>query len=146
MQFLKGVSTKPKQKRKLTFSSKIKSLVFTNEGFSFFLEFISFLFRNLQLIKEFLLTKQKPHILALDWPDMDFVAVHIVTILCGLSSALCIHSTLVLGYICKYLSEKMGFSRSRMFFHAMTHRNKNISLFRFSLCYEISRLRRELIT
>lgn len=117
-----------------------QSLVFTNEGFSFFLEFISFLFRSLQLIKEFLLTKLKSHILALDWPDMDFVPVRIVPILCGLPNALCIHCILVLGYICKYLSEKMGFSWRKMFFHAVKYKNKNIPLFRFALCYEISRL------
>lgn len=57
-------------------------------------------------MEEFLLTKLKSHILVLDWPDIDFVPVHTVTILCGLSNALCIHCALVLGYICKYLSNK----------------------------------------
>lgn len=83
-----------------------QSLVFANEDFSFFLEFISFLFRRLWLMKAFLLTKLKSHILALDWPDMDFVPVHIVTVSRGLSNALCVHCILVLGYICKYLSKK----------------------------------------
>lgn len=82
-----------------------RSLVFANEDFSFILEFISFLFRRLWLMKAFLLTKLKSYILALDWPDMDFVPAHIVTISRGLSNALCVHCTLVLGYICKYLSK-----------------------------------------
>lgn len=91
------------------------SLVSQTKTFPSFLEFISFLFRSLWLMKEFLLTKLKSHILALNWPDMDFVSVHIVTILCGLSNALCIHYTLVLGYICKYLSKKWDFHEGGCF-------------------------------
>lgn len=52
----------------------------------------------------------------------------------------CIHRTLIVVYICKNLSKKMGFSRSRMFcyFNTMKNKNKNLPLFRiqFALEYE----------
>lgn len=111
--FFKRFKYKTKPEMKVNFFLKsLWSLVLAMKIF-FWLEYVSFWFRTLQVMKNISFDQFNSHILVLHWLDMDFVAVHIVTISCGISNEHCI----VYVYIvfCKNLSKKWDCNKAQRF-------------------------------
>lgn len=108
----------------------------------FWLEYISFLLRQLQLIKTFLLTKLQSHILTSNWFDGDFVAAQVAAISWGLSNQHCmVYIYIGLWFYATFAknpSKKIRFSWSVMFcfFNTMKSKIKNLPLFRIQFTLE----------
>lgn len=84
------------------FPKSLWSLVLAMKIF-FWLEYVSFWFRTLQVMKTISFDQSNSHILVLDGLDMDFVPVHIATIPCGISNEH--HIVYVYIVFCKNLSK-----------------------------------------